>query len=390
MTLPRFAPLIPLLALAACGAPPAMPPAGPPEVVVATVRAETLPVEKVLVGRVVSDISIEVQARVTGYLLERPFTEGGMVKKGDVLFKIDPRQFQADLDTAKAKQAQAEARLAQAEVDLKRVEPLAKAGAAPQQDLDNARTTLLSAQADLRSAQASVANAELSLSYTVITAPFAGRAGKAAIDPGAVVSPSIASLVTLDQVDPIAVEFTVSEQEILDFRREIAAGHMRSPSLEQITMRATLLTGQAYPEDGVISFADIRIRPETGTALLRARFPNPKGMIHPGQFIRVAMVGMERVGAVALPQGAVIQSPTGASAFVVKEDGSAEMRPLALGEWIGERWLVRDGLKPGERVVVEGVQKVRAGIKVAAKEAPGPGSSATRAAARPASAAAAR
>lgn len=382
----RFA-LLPLLAAAAgCGAPPAAPPAGPPEVMVTTVRAEDIPVEKVLVGRAVSDISIEVQARVTGYLLERPFTEGGLVKQGDVLFKIDPRQFQADLDTAKAKQAQAEAKLAQAEVDLKRVEPLAKAGAAPQQDLDNARTTLLSAQADLRSAQAAVANSELSLSYAVISAPFAGRAGKAAVDPGAVVSPSISSLVTLDQVDPIAVEFTVSEQEILDFRRDLAAKRLRGPSIDHLTMRATLLSGETYPEEGRISFADIRLRPETGTALLRARFPNPQGRIHPGQFMRVSMVGIVRLGAILLPQGAVVQSPTGASAFVVAADGTAEMRPLTLGDWIGNRWLVSHGLKPGEQVVVDGVQKVRPGAKVAAR----PAAAASAAAAKPASAAIAK
>lgn len=388
--IPALAPVLvlSLAVLAACGQPPAAPPAGPPVVQVLTIKAEDIPVEKVLVGRSVTDISVDLQARVTGELVERPFIEGGMVKKGDVLFKIDPRQFQADLESSRAKLAQAEAKLAQAEVDLKRVEPLAKAGAAPQQDLDNARTSLLSAQADVRAAQAAVANSALSLSYTTISAPFAGRAGKASVDPGAVVSPTIASLVTLDQVDPIAVEFTLSEQEILGVRREIEAGRIRSPSLERLDVRATLLTGQVYPHTGQISFADIRLRPETGTALVRARFPNAEGKIHPGQFMRVAVVGMVRVGAVLVPQAAVAQGPSGATAYVVAADGTASLRQLVLGDWMGDRWLIRDGLKAGDRVVVEGLQKVRAGSKVQASEAPAD-KPATAAAAKPASAAAA-
>jgi membrane fusion protein (multidrug efflux system) len=375
-----------LAILAACGQPPAAPPAGPPVVRIMTIQAEDIPVEKVLVGRSVTDISVDLQARVTGELVERPFIEGGMVKKGDVLFRIDPRQFQADLESSRAKLAQAEAKLAQAEVDLRRVEPLAKAGAAPQQDLDNARTALLSAQADVRAAQAAVANSALNLGYTTISAPFDGRAGKASVDPGAVVSPSIASLVTLDQVDPIAVEFTLSEVEILGVRREIEAGRMVTPGRDQLVVRATLLSGQVYPLDGTIAFADIRLRPETGTALLRARFPNPKGEISPGQFMRVAVVGMVRKAAVLVPQAAVAQGPSGASAYVVAADGVATQRQLVLGDWMGERWLIRDGLKAGDRVVVEGLQKVRAGSKVQASEA---SAEKPAAAAKPASAAAA-
>lgn len=349
--------------LAGCGDPPAVAAPTPPQVQAAVINAEDVPLVKTFVGRTVARQTVDIKANVTGYLLERNFTEGGLVKKGDVLFKIDPREFEANLETAHAREAQAAARLAQADIDLKRIEPLAKAGAAPQQELDNARTSQLSAQADLRSAKATVAAAEISLSYTTIAAPFAGRVGKATVDPGTLVSPSTGVLATLDQIDPIAVEFTVSEQEILLHKARIADGSVTSPVATSILVEVQLLNGAKAKEPGRIDFADIRIRPETGTALLRAVMPNAESMLYPGQFVRVSLMGMTRKHVLLVPQKAVIQSPTGASVYVVAGDGTLESRSIVPGEWMDGRWIVESGLKPGERVVVGGVQKARAGAK---------------------------
>jgi membrane fusion protein (multidrug efflux system) len=359
-----------IVVLTACGKPPALPPAGPPQVVVQTVVAQDLPLTRTLVGRTAANHTVDIVARVTGTLLERPYKEGEPIAQGAVLFRIDPQEYAASLEAARAKVAQVEAQMAKAENDLKRVEPLAKAGAAPVAELDTARTSLQAAQADLRAAKAQVIRAELDLGYTTISAPFAGLAGKAAADPGALVSPSSGKLCVLDQVDPMAVEFTMSEREILAFKAEIAAGRLRLVDTEHVLVTVALINGETYPESGKLSFRAVRIDVSTGTALMRAVFPNAKGFLRAGQFVRVTLAGATRIGAILVPQSAVILSPTGSSVYVVKADQTVEARPVTAGTWEGQQWLIEGGLKPGETIIVDGVQKARPGAKVQVSTAP--------------------
>ncbi len=359
--------LVAVLLLTACGKPPAPPVASVAQVQVSTLVAEELPVVRTFVGRTVANHTVDIVARVTGTVLERPYKEGELVAQGDVLFRLDPQEFEAALESTRAKVAQAQAQVAKAETDLKRIEPLAKAGAAPMADLDGTRTALLVAQADLRAAKAQVTRAELDLGYTIITAPMSGLAGKAAIDVGALVSPGTGKLCVLDQVDPIAVEFTMSEREMLVFQADIVSKRIRLEGADHVTVNAVLVDGTAYPETGKLSFRSVRIKAETGTALLRAVFPNPAGKLRPGQFVRVTLSGAVRLGAVLVPQQAVIQSPTGSSVYVVKADQTVEVRSVTLGTWEGQRWLIADGLVAGDVVITEGVLKVRPGAKVEVK-----------------------
>jgi len=364
----RTTALLAVLALAACGKPPAPPAAAPPDVQVLTLVAEDIPADSSYVGRTVPNHTVELRARVTGTLLERPYQEGEPVAEGAVLFRIDPREFEAARDSARARIAQAEAQVTRTAADLKRTAPLTKAGAASQADLDGATAAALAASADRDAAKAQLVKAELDLSFATITAPFAGMAGKSAVDPGALVSPGSGALAILDQIDPIAVDFTVSEAELVGWRTDIIAGRLKAPAIDHLLVKATLVDGTVLPAEGRIAFRSVRIKPETGTALIRAVFPNPEGRLRAGQFIRLTVTGATRIGVVLVPQVAVLQSPTGATVYVLDDKDQAQVRSVVLGSWQGARWEIRDGLKPGDRVVVDGVQRVRAGapVKVAA------------------------
>jgi membrane fusion protein, multidrug efflux system len=354
-----------ILACAGCAKPlaHAMP---PPTVAVVTVAAESVPLSRTFIGRTTARTSVDIRARVQGTLLERPFQEGSTVSAGAVLFRIDPREYQALVSSARAALAQARARLAQAVSDLKRIEPLAAVGQASQEMLETRRTDVAAAQAQVEVGEANLTTAELNLGYTTITAPFAGKAGQAARDPGALVGPADGALTVIDQVDPIAIEFSISERDVLGYRKRVAAGDVVVADASAHGMaHLTLVDGSDYPHGGIIDFTDVRIRPETGTAMMRATFPNPAGTLVPGQFVRITLTGMEQPDAILVPQSAVLHGPLGATVYVIGQDGVAEMRQVKLGSWVGGRWLITDGLRPGDRVAVSGLMKIRPGAPVA-------------------------
>lgn len=340
------------------------PPPAPPRVEVIDVRPETMPVPYTSVGRSLSSSKVDIVPRVTGILVEAPFTDGSKVNAGDVLYRIDPAEYRARLDEAEARLAQMKARLVQAEADYAREEPLAAAGAASRQALDAARTAVLSAKADMKAAESAVTNARITLGYTTVRAPISGRTGKTACSIGTLLSPQFGTLLVIDDMDTMFVEFSISEKEMLAFRREIESGALQSVGIDKFVVKATLLDGSEFKETGYIDFTDVHVTPETGTALLRAKFPNPEGKMRPGQFVRVRIEGVTRRNAILVPQSAVVQGASGASVYVVKPDGTAESRAVKLGAWSGDRWHIIEGLKAGDRVVTEGVQRVRAGAKV--------------------------
>lgn len=353
-----------LVALAGCGAPPAAPVAGPAEVVVITAVAQDVPEHATFVGSTVANLTVNVISRVTGTLRERPYVEGSVVQEGAPLFVLDQREFTARVQAQEAEVANAAAQLAKAESDYARLEPLAKSGAASQADLDAKRAAVLSAKAATLGADAGLEQAKLNLEYATIKAPFTGIVGKASVDPGALVSPSSGTLAVLDQVDPMAIQFTVAESTILAWRKDITDGIITSPLVDQLTLNAQQVDGSMYPEDGHISFRSVRIDSQTGTARIRALFPNAKGLLRAGQFMRVNLTGAVRVNAIVIPQRAVIQSPSGASVLVVGEDNKVEAHIVTLGAWHGSDWVVSNGVKAGEKVIVEGLQKARPGAVV--------------------------
>jgi membrane fusion protein (multidrug efflux system) len=350
--------------LGACSKKPAALAPATPVVTVVTIQAEDVPLNIRMIGRITSNRSVPIVARVSGVLLEKTFLTGAVVKEGDVLFRIDPSEYQANLDSALARLSQANAALAKADYDLERTTTLFKSETLSQQNLDDARINQQTAASNVKVAQAAVTIARIQLGYTTIKAPFSGRLGLDTIEAGGIASPSLGTLVTIDQIDPIDIEFTASESWILEMRADISAGKIVTPGLHNLSVTASLLDGSTYEETGVFNSADVRFRPETGTVLAKATFPNAKGKLLPGQFARVSIMGLTRKNAVLVPQTAVVQSPTGASVMVVNADNFAESRTVVLGEWSGDRWHIMSGLKVGDRVITIGLQKVRAGAKV--------------------------
>lgn len=335
-----------------------------PAVTVATIKAEDVPLNVTMIGRITSNRSVPIVARVSGVLLEKTFLPGAVVKQGDVLYRIDPSEYQANLDSALARLNQATAALAKADYDLERTNRLFKSETLSQQNLDDARINQQTATANVKVAQAAVTIAQIQLSYTTIKAPFSGRLGLDIIEAGGIATPSLGTLVTLDQIDPIDIEFTASESWILEIRADISAGKITTLGLHNLSVTASLLDGSIYEETGVFNSTDVRFRPETGTVLAKATFPNAKGKLLPGQFARVSISGLTRKDAILVPQTAVVQAPTGASVMVVTAENIAESRTVVLGEWSGDRWHIKSGLKAGDRVITTGLQKVRAGTKV--------------------------
>jgi membrane fusion protein (multidrug efflux system) len=374
----------------------ARPAAAPVEVVVAPLTTQYVPVTKEWVGTLDGRINAEIRGQVTGYLLRQAYREGSFVRKGELLFEIDPRPFEAALNEARGRLAQAEssvqqalgnlaqsqARLGKAELDVKRYTPLAATKAISQEEMDNAVQSRLEAKAAVEAAQAgietakaavaaaraAVYDAEVKLGFTKIVAPIDGIAGLARIQVGDLVSPSGIPLTTVSTVDPIKAYFSVSEQEYLAQQR--AGGASRwARNLELI-----LADGTVYGHKGSFFMEDRQVDLGTGTLRVAALFPNPGNVLRPGQYGRVrATVGL-RKGATLVPQRAVSELQGTYQVAVVGEDNKVAIRPVRLGERYGTMWVVEEGVRPGEQVIVEGLQKVRTGVRVNPRPAAAPGS----------------
>ena len=367
-----------LLALAACG------PGGndgggkghgapgggmpPPEVNAVTVALQSLAQTFEYVGQTAGSREVEVRARVTGILLKRNFDEGGRVKQGQSLFTIDPAPFQAAANRAEADVAAAQARLEQARRNAARLKPLYAEQAVSQKEYDDAVSAERIGEADLKAAQARLAEARLNLEYTRVESPVSGVVSRALRSEGSLVSGPDVLLTTVMQVNPIWVNFGIPDTEQARLSKEAAEGKLKLPKNFEVELR--LADGSLYPLKGKLDFADVRVSPATGTREARAEIPNPDGVLRPGQFVRVILRGATRPNAVVVPQRAVMEGPQGKFVYVVSEKGTAEARPVEVGDWTGDGWIVNDGLKGGERVIVDGVMKIGPGapVKVAEKQ----------------------
>jgi membrane fusion protein (multidrug efflux system) len=353
-----------LLTLAGCSgnAPPAPP---PPEVDVVTIRTQPVANVITLPGRVQAVRSAEVRARVDGIVQRRLYEEGTDVRAGQALFAIDPRELRAKLNAVAATLARGQAAAANAQQDIDRYRPLLVDQAISKQEYDAAVARLRSAQADVAQARAQLESARLSLSYTAVTAPISGRAGRAQVTEGALVSAASGTLLTtIEQTNPIYVNFSQSSADLLAIRQDITAGRLKVPSLDRVTVQLELENGTLYGPTGHIDFLDLSIEEATGTAALRAEFPNPDRMLLPGQFVRARIQAGTKADGIVVPQRSVTVGSQGGTVLVIGPNNIAEARQIRLGDLQGANWVVLDGLKAGDRVIVSGLQKVQPGKPV--------------------------
>jgi membrane fusion protein (multidrug efflux system) len=367
------------LVLAACGSrdapPPAIPGAGASPAVpvgVVTLKAETVTLERELPGRVSASVVAEVRPQANGIVKQRLFAEGSRVAAGQALYQLDDATYRADLESAKAARARAEAALESARLSAARSQDLVKIDAVSRQEHENAMAALKLAEADLAATRAAVDRAGVVLGYTRITSPIAGRIGKSSVTQGALVTANQAdALAKVQQMDPVYIDVTQSSAEWLELRKQMAAGRLTSGN--DVPVAIVLEDGTRHPAQGRLQFADVTVDPGTGSFLLRVVIPNPRELLLPGMYVRAVVASGVRQDAVLVPQRAVARDPKGnTSAMVVGADGKVSVRPVRVSNAIGDRWLVEDGLAAGERVVTEGLQKIRPGVAVAATEAGAP------------------
>ena len=318
-----------------------------------------------LPGRLQAVRISEVRARVDGIVQRRLYTEGTDVRAGQPLFEIDPRELRARLGASQASLARAEATRANAAQDVARYKGLVAQQALSQQEYDAAVARLRTAEADVAQRRAELAAARLSLGYTTVTAPISGRAGRAEVTEGALVSGGAATLLTrIEQLDPIYANFSQSSSDVLALRRKIASGELQAPSGRDVPVRLVLEDGTTYRMPGKLNFVDMSFDEATGTAALRAEFPNPQRTLVPGQFVRVRVQAGIQAKGLRVPQRAVTLTPTGANVMVVGAKDVVEARPVQLGALEGDSWVIQSGLNPGDRIVVDGLQKAIPGQPV--------------------------
>lgn len=359
-----------LVLLGSCGAntPPAPP---PPEVRVVIASTQSVGNITEVPGRVQAVRTAQVRARVDGIVERRLYNEGSDVKAGQTLFRIDPRELRASASAVQATLTRARATAANAKQDVERYKGLVQEQAISQQEFDAAMARLRTAEADIAQTEAQLESARLNLSYTTVTAPIDGRAGRAQVTEGALVSASAATLLTtIEQLDPIFVNFSQSSAYLLSIRREMAAGTLKVPELGKVPVTLLLEDGSPYGHPGHIDFLDLSIDQATGTAAVRAEFENPERILLPGQFVRARIEVGIRPNTFLIPQRAVLITPVGASVLVVGEGDTVAARPIKLGLQQRDQWVVLEGLKNGDRIIVDGIQKAQPGarVRVAATE----------------------
>ena len=353
-------------------------PGASPDVEVVQVEQKDVPIFGEWIGTLDGFTNADVRAQVTGYLLRQGYREGAFVKKGQLLFEIDPRPFQAALDQAEGQSAQAKAMLANAqavqgrtELDVNRYTPLAKEQAASQQDLDNAvqnnmaaKATVATALAQIKTAEAAVETAKINLDFTRLIAPIDGIAGQAQLQVGALVNPNSGPVTSVSTVDPIKVYFTVSEREYLDWNRRFPTEATREAANKRVRLELILADSSSYGHEGSIYFADRQVNQSTGAIRIAGLFSNPGNILRPGGYGKVRAAVRVQQDALLVPQRAVSELQGGYQVAALDDENKVSIRTVKVGDRVGAQWIIVDGLKRGERVVAEGVQKVRPGVQV--------------------------
>jgi len=347
---------------------PALP---PPEVEVAHVVQKDVPIYGEWVATLDGYVNAQIQPQVSGYIIQQAYKEGSFVRKGQTLFRIDPRPFQAILDQAKAQLAQAQANLGKTQLDVDRDTPLAKERAIAQSQLDNDIQANLAARAAVKAGEAQVEQAELNLGFTNVTSLVDGIVGIAQVQIGNLVSPT-AVLTSVSQVNPIKAYFPISEQEYMHFAERINAHNQQEVPSDAPPFDLILADGSVYPQKGTLLLTDRQIDVTTGSIRVVCAFPNPKNILRPGQFGRVRAAGDVRTGALLVPQRSVTELQGSYQVAVVGSDNKVNVRPVKVGERVDAMWILESGVKPGELVVVEGLQKVRDGATVKIKQSTTP------------------
>jgi len=354
------------LLLAGCERQQAPPPSPVPEVAVATVQPRKVMLSTELPGRTSPYRIAEIRPQVSGLILKRLFTEGSDVVAGQVLYQIDPAPFQAALDNAEAALAKAEANLPPIRLRVERYRELLTDKAVSQQDYDDAAAALKQALAEIEYWKAQVKTARINLGYTKITAPISGRIGRSSVTDGAIVTAyQPVALATIQQLDPIYVDVPRSTTELQRLKRRLEDGRLKNHGTNRNKCKLILEDGTAYPLEGMLQFRDVTVDPTTGSVILRIIFPNPKGVLLPGMFVRAIIKEGVNEQAILVPQQGVSRNPKGEPlALIVDADEKVGLRMLTLDRAIGDKWLVSSGLAPGDRVIVEGLQFVRPGMPV--------------------------
>ena len=348
--------------LLACGCKKNPPPPPPPEVQIITLQATNVPIFEEWIGTLQGYVNAQIRAQVTGYLQAQDYAEGSEVKKGDLLFQIDPRPFQATLDQAHARLAQDKAQLGKTELDVKRYVPLAKEQAISQEELDDAVQANLGAVAQIKSDEALIETAQLNLGFTRVTSPIDGLAGIALAQIGDLVGQSSGNvLTTVSTINPIKVYFQVSEQSYLNFWRR----YINSTDADStVPLQLVFADGSVYPGQGKFFFADRQVDPNTGTLQIVGVFSNADFVLRPGQYGRVRAQTQTRTNALIVPQRAVTELQGSYQVTLVTETNTAHVQNVEVGDQVGSAWIINNGLKPGDRVVIEGIQKAKEGAAV--------------------------
>ncbi len=344
------------------------PPAGPPEVGVVTIQPQRVALTTELPGRTTPLLIAEVRPQVGGIIQKRLFSEGSDVQAGQLLYQIDPAVYQAAFASAKAAQARAEANLNTVRLKEERFRDLVKINAVSRQDFDDAHATFKQAEADVASTVAAVESARINLAYTRVTAPISGRIGRSTVTDGALVTASqSAALATIQQLGSMYVDVAQSSSDLLKLKQNVASGMMKKGGGAQARVKLVLEDGSSYPLPGSLKFSEVTVDPSTGSITLRAVFPNPKQTLLPGMFVRAILEEGINEKAILVSQRGVTRNPKGeAMVLVVGAEEKVEPRPIKVVRTVGDNWLVSDGLKAGDRVILEGLQRARPGTQVKA------------------------